>query len=335
MSAPFIYSPHAQCFASAGWGHPYNPSLPSPLPQHATVYPSSPYQGPIPSDAGTPNTPERYFFPGVSDYGRWETPRGRRPRRLSWHGGSAPTISPFIPPTPMPISPYPEQIFQRSFSHTGYPPAMVPLYSAPQYSAPPFSAPPFSAPPLSSSYVSGYPQFPRQLHIHPLLNGDVPNELLFDMSLSYFAPRRLVGPEQAVSLTPTDIQQPAFFPPVTKLRIVCDMIPTWPIDLVYAPGIGMSAPPITLGDVLVAIHKLMHQRITHQDWGRLSMTQETLISRAFTRRCRKESMRHEPYHSHLELRQQGVKVVDYLHGRNQFRGLVRSEDGYVRMIVSE
>ncbi|KAJ7198593.1 hypothetical protein GGX14DRAFT_469937 [Mycena pura] len=327
MSAPFIYSPHAQCFASAGyWGHPYNPSLTSPLPQHATVYPSSPYQGPIPSDAGTPNTPERHFF--SSDYGRWETPRRRR--RLSWHGGSASTISPFIPPTPMPMSPFPEQIFRRSLSHTDppaawYPPAMVPLYSAP----------PFSAPPLSSSYVSGYPQFPRQLHIHPLLNGDVPNELLFDMSLSYFAPRRLVGPEQAVSLTPTDIQQPAFFPPVTKLRIVCDMIPNWPIDLVYAHGIGMSAPPVTLGDVLVAIHKVMHQRITHQDWGRLSMSQETLISRAFTRRCRKESVRHEQYHSHLELRQQGVKVVDYLHGRNLFRGLVRSEDGYVKMIVSE
>jgi len=99
----------------------------------------------------------------------------------------------------------------------------------------------------------------------------------------------------------------------------------------------MYAPPINLGDILVAIHQKMHQRITHQDWGRLSMSEEALISRAFTRRCRMESMRNDAtFHSDVELpeRQQGVKVVDFLLGRHIFRGLVRSEDGYVKMVVS-
>ena len=99
----------------------------------------------------------------------------------------------------------------------------------------------------------------------------------------------------------------------------------------------MQAPPITLGDILVAIHQKMHQRITHNDWGRLSMSEEAHISRAFTRRCRRESMRNEGgFSSNMELpeRQQGVKVVDFLLERHIFRGLVRSEDGYVKMIVS-
>jgi len=131
---------------------------------------------------------------------------------------------------------------------------------------------------------------------------------------------------------------------VTKLRIVCDMIPNWPVDLVYGAGGmgmglagGMQAPPITLGDILVSIHQKMHQRISHSDWGRLSMAEEAAVSRAFTRRCRTESMRHNAtYHSDIELpeRQQGVKVVDFLLGRTMFRGLVRSEDGCVKMVVS-
>jgi len=100
---------------------------------------------------------------------------------------------------------------------------------------------------------------------------------------------------------------------------------------------GGQAPPITLGDILVAIHQKMHQRISHLDWGRLSMSEEAEVSRAFTRRCRTESMRHDvTFHSDNELpeRQQGVKVVDFLLGRTMFRGLVRTEDGYVKMIVS-
>ncbi|KAJ7211554.1 hypothetical protein C8J57DRAFT_1605752 [Mycena rebaudengoi] len=55
------------------------------------------------------------------------------------------------------------------------------------------------------------------------------------------------SPEHAVDLTQTDFLIPAFHPPVTKLRIVCDMIPHWPIDLVYLYGMGYTthAPPIT------------------------------------------------------------------------------------------
>jgi hypothetical protein len=198
---------------------------------------------------------------------------------------------------------------------------------------------PAPLPPCPNSYVSGYPQFPSTLHIHPWINGDAPSpEFVFDLSITNFSPCRVVGSEQLVPLSPADLQQPAFHPPVTNLRITCDMAPSWPIDLICPIGMGMMPPPITLGDILVAIHKKMHQQITHDDWDRLSHSEEALISRAFTRRCRRENMRAGGrYRTDHELpeRQQGVKVVDFLQGRSLFRGLVRTTDGYVKMLVSE
>ncbi|KAJ7496879.1 hypothetical protein FB451DRAFT_1016962 [Mycena latifolia] len=335
MSSPFIYSPHSEFFpyfpqAPSGYfPRPYQPQQPqiiSPFVPTETIYPSSPYLGPVRSDGDAPNTPRRH------NTSIWGTPRRRR--RLSWHAESIPRISPFIPPSPLPAF-LDQTARQNSWANASwYPPAQ----QAPLYSAPPFAAAPFSA----SSYVPGYPQFPGPLQIHPWLNGDAPaQEFVFDMSMSAFDPRRLVGPNpQAIPLSMVDYQAPAFSPPVTKLRIVCDMIPNWPIDLAFGAGgygAGMQAPPITLGDILVAIHQKMHQRITHLDWERLSMPEEALVSRAFTRRCRMESMRHQGmFHSDTELpeRQQGVKVVDFLLGRHMFKGLVRSEDGYVKMIVA-
>jgi len=344
MSSPFIYSPHSEFFPhfqqpSGFFGGGFNPSFNSPFIPTQTIYPSSPYLGPALSDPSTPNTPERHLFSGLNDYGAsmWGTPR-RRQRRPSWHGMSSPRVSPFIPP--LHLSPATSR--RNSWgtaeprSAGWYPPA----YQCPM--VPPYSAPPLSAP-FTSSYVSGYPQFPAPLQIHPWINGEAPSpEFAFDLSISAFNPQRLVGPNQAVPLSMTDLQSPAFYPPVHKLRILCDLIPNWPVDLVYGGmgmglGGGMQAPPITLGDILVAIHQKMHQRISHSDWGRLSMSEEAQVSRAFTQRCRTESMRHAAT-SQLDVelpeRQQGVKVVDFLLGKTMFRGLVRSEDGCVKMILS-
>ncbi|KAJ7832993.1 Alpha/Beta hydrolase protein [Mycena leptocephala] len=240
-----------------------------------------------------------------------------RPRRHS--AGSLPNVSIWRPPPPRE-----NQLDIRSFSRFRIfllPPTNVPYVT--------FSAPWF----FPSTNAS------LRLQIHPWLHGDVPSqEFIFDLSMSGFGPHRIVAPDQAMPLSAKDYQARAFNPPVTKLRITCDMIPHWPIDISFANERSwMQTPPITLGDILVAIHQKMHQSITHADWERLSMSEEVLVSRAFTRRCRMESMRRgRTYHSDDELpeRQLGVKVVDFLLGRNMFRGLVRSEDGHVKMVVS-
>ncbi|KAJ6491810.1 hypothetical protein C8R47DRAFT_976144 [Mycena vitilis] len=354
MSGPFIYSPHAEFFPrfpppTPCWGRA-NSYHNSPFVPAETIYPSSPYAGPIASDDGAPNTPERHLFSGLNGYSEaiWNTPRQRR-RRLSW-AGTAPRVSPFIPPPPLSADRNrfwgnadapPPAWFASAPVVPPYPPAAQ--YSAPPYSAQLYSAPPFSAPlpPFPGQYVSGYPQFPGPLQIHPWINGEAPSpEFIFDLSATQFLPRRAVGPDQYVEVGMADLQEAAFHPPVTKLRITCDMIPNWPIDLVYpvGTGLGMQAPPITLGDVLVAVHRKMHEPITHRDWARLSVSEEARVSRAFTRRCKDNAYHGAHYRQDDEMepeRRKGVKVVDFLCGRHRFRGLVRTPEGCVKLVTSE
>jgi hypothetical protein len=119
------------------------------------------------------------------------------------------------------------------------------------------------------------------------------------------------------------------------MRIICDVIPQWPIELEYTPydirgepvsmpSINGSVPPISLGDVLYAIHRALHTQITHLDWGRLTLSEEIATARAYTRRCRSV-----PSVAQYEA-SEGVKRVDFLLERYVFKGLVRApgEDGY-------
>ncbi|KAJ7072787.1 hypothetical protein C8F01DRAFT_1105217 [Mycena amicta] len=328
MSAPFHYSPQAEYFPPQHWGYPYT--------HHETIYPSSP--------AG------------------WQTPQRRR-RRDSWHGSSAPPVVPFIPPSPtmMEYTPASPRTMERLRAWAAYPEPSTPFIPATPPELPPWNPDPDPEPLLTwdaspeppvvprclpppgfpssshSSYVPSYPRPPAPLHIHPWLNGEMPNELSFDLALTAFAPSRIVGPEQRLPLGAMDIQQPAFYPAVTRLRIVCDAIPDYPVDVVY-PGGLFAPPPITLGDILVAVHKTMHQSITHHDWDRLSVAQEAAVSRTFTRRCRMDAeLRRAAGHvpDEMQARRQGVKVVDFLSGLTMFRGLVRAEDGSVKMVVSQ
>jgi len=136
-------------------------------------------------------------------------------------------------------------------------------------------------------------------------------------------------------LSLAEMREPATHPPITRLRIVCDAIPQWPIELEYSPydihgehlslpSVNGAVPPISLGDVLFAIHCAMHTQITHLDWGRLTMSEEIAIARAYTRRCRSI-----PSVAQLEA-SQGVKRVDFLLDKFIFRGLIRAHggDGY-------
>lgn len=141
-----------------------------------------------------------------------------------------------------------------------------------------------------------------------------------------------------------ELAQQATHPGVTRMKIICDLIPQWDVILEpqrdYASSSGYLAvphepvasnQPITLGDVLVAVHRMLQTQITHRDWARLSNTEATNIARAYTRRCRTF-----PSAEQFEA-SQGVRRVDYLLDRFLFKGLVRlrGEDGFetVKLIV--
>jgi len=125
------------------------------------------------------------------------------------------------------------------------------------------------------------------------------------------------------------MQEPATHPPLTRLRIICDAIPNWPIDLEfrqanatpyspYSPNqfaFQQQAPPapISLADVLIAVHQAMHRRITHEDWAKLNRHDSRAITKAYIKRCGMSEYE----------KSQGVKRVDFLLGRTRMVGLIR------------
>lgn len=310
MSNPYLYTPNAyHAYQPTPYVDPYiNQAQPSPFIPNATLYPSSPY-------SSAPGTPRRVHF---DDELFPDLPP--RPRRPSWHAGMMPPMasmelpqsgySPYLQPAPSYFSNR-----RHSFGNSTY--------------QSPWSA--YNALP-GSPWL--YPSQPPQFQIHPLLNGESPRpDFFFDLSSPVFSPVRRVGPGQSGPLTMDELRQPATYPPITRLRITCDIIPQWPIELEYNPyesgqlQLPVSAVPITLGDILVAIHRGLHTRISHIDWARLSLSEETAIARAYTKRCRSI-----PSLSQLEA-SQGVRRVDYLLDKVRFRGLLRvmGEQGFETM----
>jgi hypothetical protein len=96
--------------------------------------------------------------------------------------------------------------------------------------------------------------------------------------------------------------------------------------------------PISLGDVLVSLHRAMHERISHADWETLTEEDAQIVTRE---RCRAEAIRSRVPPPQLRDREvaernQGVKRVDFLLGKTVFKGLVRAPgdpEGCVRMIT--
>jgi len=300
MSSPYLYTPHLYPASNPYVDSYFNQTQPSPFIPDTTLYPPSPY-------SSAPNTPRRVRFD--DELFADPPPRVRRP---SWHGGQVPVMPSVAIPSAY-ASPFlqaDQPLHQRRHSFGGSP------WSSP------FSTPTHPYAPWL------YPPQPQQFHIHPFLNAESPRpDFHFDLSSPKFAPVLWIGPGQVTPLTMEHFSQPATHPPITRLRIICDILPQWPIDLEYNPyyqgGLSIPAPqvPITLGDILIALHRSLHTRISHIDWAKLSVSEETAVARAYTRRCKSI-----PSVAQFEA-SQGVRRVDYLLDKVMFRGLLRSSGG--------
>lgn len=316
MSSPFVYSPH-QAQQPTPYLYPYynqpniSPFIPSLNLPPSPIAPSTPYlPASQPTTPTTPNTRRVHFEDEFWARAAAQNAAQTRPRRPSWSG----TV-PMAPQSPFlqtPTSP-----FHNRRHSWGNSTQQQPIWSS------------FTPPQAPVSPFLYGPQQPQFL-IHPLLNGEAFRpDFGLDLSCPTFRPLRYMGPGQTAVLGLAEMRETATYPAVTRMRITSDAIPQWPIELEYTPydvhgehlslpSMDGTIPPITLGDVLFAIHRSLHTQISHLDWGRLTMSEEIAIARAYTRRCRSI-----PSVAQLEA-SQGVKRVDFLLDRFMFRGLVRA-----------
>jgi len=194
------------------------------------------------------------------------------------------------------------------------------------------------APALPTSVVvpdlyGSYPPVIRS-ELHPLLRPDS-HAIYFDLSFFEFRPLDTNGRPIPVQT----LAEPATHPPTTRLVVTSDVIPKWPVLLDYhAAMLGTShpssvLPPITLGDVLYAVHQTMQTQITHIEWAELNEKEGTAVARAYTRRY-KLAAGHES-----RIATEGVKRVDYLLKKVMFAGLSRKsgDQGYenLKLLVKD
>ncbi|KAJ7050672.1 hypothetical protein C8F01DRAFT_1177763 [Mycena amicta] len=345
MAEPFIYVPEDDVQAT-----PYNPFY------RAPSHPNSPFLPP-----GTPLQSSPFFAsPGLPS-SRPGTPQGFVPNSVLWQGHGSPSLSP--PAFGPRFSPFSQPQRQRTISWHApaanpgspflspvVPAGLLPTEWQGHRRASSFGA--ASAPPTPWLAAAGtadpwaaaalVPIAPR---MHPCLNGEAPAALFhLDLAPSRFAPLRLVPHGQSVPLSDGELREQAFYPPRMSLRILHPRLPFYPIDLTLPESATpITFPPIALGDVLVAIHRDLHARITPDDWAALSADDQAAINQAFTRRCRTEAAASTDgvpaahwREREIAERNEGVKRVDFLVGKTVFKGLVRDEEdpeGVLRMVT--
>jgi hypothetical protein len=272
---------------------------------------------------------------------------GHRSSR-SWQG--SPNMSPPVLPTFLPVMaaapPVAPPVYQPTLLHADYSRSRRHSFDAAFAPVQPMAtaATPWPTVPAPYyTYASGWTgmapmELPRP-QLHNLINGDIVAPHLsvnFVEADLVFRKRTGSGIYHLSSLSSYDLEQPATHPQMTRVRIVCDMIPQWPVDL-QVLGTSLSPhrrrrpalPYLSLEDVVQAVHASLHRKISHQEWGRLSTSQETDVARAYTRRYKSAGSEWTERQQQAE----GVKRVDFLLKTTWFKGFtwLDPENGVERL----
>ena len=314
MSGPYVYTPSASSYKDLG---------PSPyLYQFHNRQRISPH---IPTvnlaDPSAPNTPIRGTR--ILDEDPWAAQRTRS-RRPSWHAGMS---TPFLNTASLTVPADYALTRRRSLDNRYQRPNIID-YQSQQPNPYPWMVPGTPVPP-SPGFVPAYPygSYPPVVpsELHPLLRPDS-HAIYFDLSFFEFRPVDAKGKP----ISGQTLAEPATHPPTTRLVVNSDLIPQWPVLLDYhaatlgTPQSSSALPPITLGDVLYAIHQTMQSQITHREWAELDEKEEIAIGKAYMKRYKLV-----PGHE-SRLAAEGVKKVDYLLRKVMFAGLSRKngDQGY-------
>lgn len=203
----------------------------------------------------------------------------------------------------------------------------------------PTNLPSFGFPPAAASWFAGVPLnqhfFPPTQSIssvHPLLGGEYGRQpkIIFDLSLHTFRPQYSArNGSHGYQLRLDELSEPAIYPPIHRLKIVCDRLLEWPVIIERRVSSGANSgtvdttggftvddTPITVYDVLAVIHQTLHTPISRKDWEKLLGDRRRAVLEAYTRRCRR----------YIGLRWLdevgGIRRVDYLQDAYMFAGII-------------
>ena len=308
MSDPYVYTPRVN-YRNSPYLAPFSVQANSPFIPNLNLG-GSPYIPNIPLSPNISSAPSPFVpFPtsSVDDDDDYYSEPYARPRTTSWTTGVVPENIPNV------ASWYPPRRPQRrrSRSDAGYfdQPQVVNINNG--Y---------WVSPALTYSPL---PPATPQLAIHPYLDGSAPRgDIFFDLTAPSFAPMRRLSNNQYIFITHEELSQVATEPPIHATQLRSDLIPSWPIDIVYNTMDRYSAipPPLKVGDILSAIYRALNMRISASTWEQLHPQEAGMVTRAFTTRCRSMG------HMEMAVRSDGVKRVDFLQGKRWFRGITLTND---------
>jgi hypothetical protein len=364
----------------------YSPRIPASASSSPFIPPAHLYQQPSPFPSPAPDLPRRVHFEDEDETGVGLGPPPPRQRRPSWHGGISPLVQPqaqaYLSPQSISRS-VSDQMHSRRHSfgngsaQTG---GLAPWFYHAQAAAGPqgqwlfHPSPSIFTSPLPPTLahsphhaLSPLPPSPFPLSRtatslkHPLLDATRPRtDFHFSLSSNRFSPLRLVPPLRPgrkgkwALLTIDDFKVPATHPPVKRLTIVHDDVAQWPVIVDALPP-GQDAAgrekeaAVTLGDVLVALHRSLHTPILREEWEALRVREgsdgEARVSRNYAKRWRaagtqvrwwedrsERDILVEQEEERTRERNKGVKRVDFLRlGKGawelQFKGCIHREGG--------
>ena len=172
---------------------------------------------------------------------------------------------------------------------------------------------------------------PLSIQLHPLLDGaNTEIAVLLDLSTHTFIPPVNLSLE-SVSEGPLkldELHHPATQPGLRMMTIICDMIPQWPIHLRLSAHHARNDQPISIEDVLTAIHRHFQEQVSRNEWIDFLNNRKTRAPQAFLRE-------YSGYRGDEQFEaEKGVRRVVYLRENHMFKGMVQleghrtNEDGY-------
>ncbi|KAF9449808.1 hypothetical protein P691DRAFT_666793 [Macrolepiota fuliginosa MF-IS2] len=149
---------------------------------------------------------------------------------------------------------------------------------------------------------------PGQMQIHYLLAysplADIP--INFDLSLHW---SQIEG-----QISSHELSEPATSPPLPSLLIICPLVPG---DILVRPR-EFPGPHVTVLDVLYYLYRYLRLAVSQEEYEtQATGTTKAAVNSAYHARCGRVS----GHQARATEEGKGVKKVDFLQGRNMFKGL--------------